>query len=266
MTVSHFSFSCSVWLHQGICCGLRVCGVRLGYAQIMLLCFMASLSSPIISFFLSFSLWPSLSCSMPYSSFLTPSLTCPSLPLSLPLWPLPASSPLYLFLPPSISLSLPLRRVMGMRTCDSRCLFSGSKGEVCCVEPLHAGPELKDHPITQYSLLAMASLTKVPSGLPLPHNHQQTLLFSQLGGLQCCCVLRESACIPMLSESSIEDLTGMNQLISLSLTLTNQHLFTYLYSWISHRSISHLCVWLNPNILPSPCTLMYLIRINSLHD
>ncbi|XP_063067910.1 vacuolar protein sorting-associated protein 8 homolog [Engraulis encrasicolus] len=56
---------------------------------------------------------------------------------------------------------LSFRRVMGMRTCDSRCLFSGSKGEVCCVEPLHAGPELKDHPITQYSLLAMASLTKI---------------------------------------------------------------------------------------------------------
>jgi len=50
---------------------------------------------------------------------------------------------------------------MGMRTCESRCLFSGSKGEVCCVEPLHAGADLKDHPITQYSLLAMASLTKV---------------------------------------------------------------------------------------------------------
>lgn len=50
-----------------------------------------------------------------------------------------------------------------MRTCESRCLFSGSKGEVCCVEPLHAGLELKDHPISQYSLLAMASLTKVHS-------------------------------------------------------------------------------------------------------
>lgn len=56
---------------------------------------------------------------------------------------------------------LSFRRVMGMRTCESRCLFSGSKGEVCCVEPLHAGPELRDHPITQYSLLAMASLTKI---------------------------------------------------------------------------------------------------------
>lgn len=48
-----------------------------------------------------------------------------------------------------------------MRTCESRCLFSGSKGEVCCIEPLHAKVDLRDHPITQYSLLAMASLTKV---------------------------------------------------------------------------------------------------------
>ncbi|XP_056587442.1 vacuolar protein sorting-associated protein 8 homolog [Triplophysa dalaica] len=56
---------------------------------------------------------------------------------------------------------LSFRRVMGMRTCESRCLFSGSKGEVCCVEPLHAGPELKHHPVTQYSLLALASLTKI---------------------------------------------------------------------------------------------------------
>ncbi|EGV95896.1 Vacuolar protein sorting-associated protein 8-like [Cricetulus griseus] len=35
------------------------------------------------------------------------------------------------------------------------------KGEVCCIEPLHSKPELKDHPITQFSLLAMASLTKI---------------------------------------------------------------------------------------------------------
>lgn len=50
---------------------------------------------------------------------------------------------------------------MGMRSCDSRCLFSGSKGEVCAVEPLLAPPDLREHPITHYSLLAMASLTKV---------------------------------------------------------------------------------------------------------
>lgn len=48
-----------------------------------------------------------------------------------------------------------------MRSCDSRCLFSGSKGEVCSIEPLQAPADLRDHPITHYSLLAMASLTKV---------------------------------------------------------------------------------------------------------
>ncbi|KFW80538.1 Vacuolar protein sorting-associated protein 8, partial [Manacus vitellinus] len=56
---------------------------------------------------------------------------------------------------------LSFKRVMGVRTCESRCLFSGSKGEVCCIEPLHAKVDLRDHPITQYSLLAMASLTKI---------------------------------------------------------------------------------------------------------
>lgn len=61
-----------------------------------------------------------------------------------------------LLVPVSVS-----RRVMGMRSCDSRCLFSGSKGEVCSIEPLHAPADFRDHPITHYSLLAMASLTKV---------------------------------------------------------------------------------------------------------
>lgn len=56
---------------------------------------------------------------------------------------------------------LAFRRVMGMRSCDSRCLFSGSKGEVCCIEPLRTPPDFREHPITQYSLLAMASLTKI---------------------------------------------------------------------------------------------------------
>lgn len=60
------------------------------------------------------------------------------------------------------------RRVMGMRSCDSRCLFSGSKGEVCSIEPLHAPPDFRDHPITHYSLLAMASLTKVHTEHRLP--------------------------------------------------------------------------------------------------
>ena len=62
---------------------------------------------------------------------------------------------------------------MGVRTCESRCLFSGSKGEVCCIEPLHAKVELRDHPITQYSLLAMASLTKVTCCLLLCEKSQR---------------------------------------------------------------------------------------------
>lgn len=85
----------------------------------------------------------------------------------------PALSLLLLFFT-SLFLS---RRVMGMRTCESRCLFSGSKGEVCCVEPLHAAPELKDHPITHYCLLAMASLTKVSLLSSLSHTHTRTFLF-----------------------------------------------------------------------------------------
>ncbi|GCB73005.1 hypothetical protein scyTo_0002298 [Scyliorhinus torazame] len=56
---------------------------------------------------------------------------------------------------------LAFKRVMGVRTCESRCLFSGAKGEVCCIEPLLVKLELRDHPITQHALLAMASLTKV---------------------------------------------------------------------------------------------------------
>lgn len=56
---------------------------------------------------------------------------------------------------------LTFKRVMGVRSCESRCLFSGSKGEVCCIEPLHTKAELRDHSIAQYSLLAMASLTKI---------------------------------------------------------------------------------------------------------
>ncbi|XP_054652003.1 vacuolar protein sorting-associated protein 8 homolog isoform X1 [Dunckerocampus dactyliophorus] len=56
---------------------------------------------------------------------------------------------------------LAFRRVMGMRSCDSRCLFSGSKGEVCCIEPLRSPPDFTDHPLTNYYLLALASLTKI---------------------------------------------------------------------------------------------------------
>lgn len=49
---------------------------------------------------------------------------------------------------------------MGVRTCESRCLFSGSKGEVSVLNLSTLSPRLKEI-YTQFSLLAMASLTKV---------------------------------------------------------------------------------------------------------
>ncbi|XP_078459941.1 vacuolar protein sorting-associated protein 8 homolog [Lampetra planeri] len=56
---------------------------------------------------------------------------------------------------------LAFKRVMGVRTCESRCLFSGAKGEVCCIQPLWFPTNLKEHPMSQHFLLAMASLTKI---------------------------------------------------------------------------------------------------------
>ncbi|XP_072048156.1 LOW QUALITY PROTEIN: vacuolar protein sorting-associated protein 8 homolog [Amphiura filiformis] len=56
---------------------------------------------------------------------------------------------------------LNMKRVMGMRTCESRCLFSGSRGEVCAVAPLLLNSSVKDHPLKDVSLLAMATLSKV---------------------------------------------------------------------------------------------------------
>ncbi|XP_031846274.1 vacuolar protein sorting 8 [Nomia melanderi] len=51
-------------------------------------------------------------------------------------------------------------RVMGVRGCDSKCLFSGSRGEVCTLEPLLLN-HLPSHPLKNYTLVAMATLSKV---------------------------------------------------------------------------------------------------------
>ncbi|XP_077969847.1 vacuolar protein sorting-associated protein 8 homolog [Styela clava] len=56
---------------------------------------------------------------------------------------------------------LNFRRVMGVRSCESRCLFSGSRGEVCTIEPLHILKTIADHPLRDRHLLAMGTLTKV---------------------------------------------------------------------------------------------------------
>ncbi|XP_078620345.1 vacuolar protein sorting-associated protein 8 homolog isoform X1 [Branchiostoma floridae x Branchiostoma japonicum] len=56
---------------------------------------------------------------------------------------------------------LSFKRLMGMRTCESRCLFSGARGEVTAIEPLLATESVQDHPMKEVSLLAMASLSKM---------------------------------------------------------------------------------------------------------
>ncbi|KAL3213300.1 hypothetical protein MRX96_035534 [Rhipicephalus microplus] len=56
---------------------------------------------------------------------------------------------------------LNFRKVLNSRTCDSVCIFSGSRGEVCAMEPLHVSPEVSRHPAQEVSLLALATVTKV---------------------------------------------------------------------------------------------------------
>ncbi|XP_063986290.1 vacuolar protein sorting-associated protein 8 homolog [Diachasmimorpha longicaudata] len=55
---------------------------------------------------------------------------------------------------------LSFTRVMGVRGCDSKCLFSGSRGEVCTMEPLLLN-NLPRHPLKNYTLVALATLSKV---------------------------------------------------------------------------------------------------------
>lgn len=58
---------------------------------------------------------------------------------------------------------LSFRKLLNSRTCDSVCIFSGSRGEVCALEPLHVSPEVSPrHPAQEVSLLALATVTKVP--------------------------------------------------------------------------------------------------------
>ena len=56
---------------------------------------------------------------------------------------------------------LQFRRVMGVRTAESDCLFSGSRGEVCCVLPLLFGEKGAGKALAEMRIVAMASLTKV---------------------------------------------------------------------------------------------------------
>ncbi|CAB3370067.1 Hypothetical predicted protein [Cloeon dipterum] len=56
---------------------------------------------------------------------------------------------------------LAFKRVLGVRGCEARCLFSGARGEVVALEPLLLAPLGGQHPLEAHSLLAMATLSKV---------------------------------------------------------------------------------------------------------
>ena len=52
------------------------------------------------------------------------------------------------------------KRTMGVRGCDSRCIFSGSRGEVCSFEPVLLGG-YADNPLKRFVIVALATLSKV---------------------------------------------------------------------------------------------------------
>lgn len=54
--------------------------------------------------------------------------------------------------------TLNFTRRLGIRGCDSRCIFSGARGEVCAIEPLllHG----MNHPLKMYCIAALATLSK----------------------------------------------------------------------------------------------------------
>ncbi|XP_068142955.1 vacuolar protein sorting-associated protein 8 homolog [Drosophila tropicalis] len=57
--------------------------------------------------------------------------------------------------------SLSFTRKLGIRGCQSRCLFSGARGEVCAIEPLlMEGFGSRRHDLDQYCIVALATLSK----------------------------------------------------------------------------------------------------------
>ena len=55
-------------------------------------------------------------------------------------------------------LELSLKKTLGLRSYASRCIFSGSRGEVCTFEPLNQG---QNHPLSNRIIVAMATISKV---------------------------------------------------------------------------------------------------------
>lgn len=55
--------------------------------------------------------------------------------------------------------SLTFNRRLGVRSWDSKCLFSGARGEVCISEPLII--PINEHPLRNHVLVALATLSKI---------------------------------------------------------------------------------------------------------
>lgn len=55
---------------------------------------------------------------------------------------------------------LNFKRNFGIRSVEPKCLFSGGRGRVCCIEPLLFN-QLASHPMNNYVIIAMATLSKV---------------------------------------------------------------------------------------------------------
>lgn len=83
--------------------------------------------------------------------------------------------------------TLNFTRRLGIRGCDSRCIFSGARGEVCAVEPLCFGDI--DHPLKSYCIAAMATLSKFVVVTVKPR--LKVIKFHQLNG--------PAECLPLLA-------------------------------------------------------------------
>ncbi|XP_050434277.1 vacuolar protein sorting-associated protein 8 homolog isoform X2 [Adelges cooleyi] len=83
---------------------------------------------------------------------------------------------------------LNFKRNFGIRSVESKCLFSGGRGRVCCIEPLLFN-QLTSHPMNGYVIIAMATLSKIIIVTIRPNTE---LLLSQN-------IIATHPCLPLLS-------------------------------------------------------------------
>ena len=56
---------------------------------------------------------------------------------------------------------LSFTRTMGVRGFNSRCIFSGSRGEVCTLQPLCLKAQYPNHTLASKNIVALATISKV---------------------------------------------------------------------------------------------------------